>query len=50
MPLWQVEKEAILAAIEACDGNIVKAAAALDVSVSTIYRKKQDWKAKAGTA
>ena len=42
-PLWMVEKEAIEKAIEVCDGNIPKAAAMLDVSPSTIYRKKQGW-------
>lgn len=42
-PLWMVEKEAIEKAIEVCDGNIPKAAAMLDVSPSTIYRKKQSW-------
>lgn len=50
IPLWQVEKMAILTAIESCDGNIARAAAALDVAVSTIYRKKQEWKAKADLA
>ncbi|WP_220348118.1 sigma-54-dependent transcriptional regulator [Thalassotalea euphylliae] len=43
MPLWLVEKQAIEQAITACDGNIPKAAALLDVSPSTIYRKKQSW-------
>lgn len=43
MPLWLVEKQAIEQAIAACDGNIPKAAALLDVSPSTIYRKKQSW-------
>ena len=42
-PLWQVEKEAIEQAIEFCDGNIPKAAALLEVSPSTIYRKRQNW-------
>ena len=42
-PLWLVEKKAIEAAIVFCDGNIPKAAALLDVSPSTIYRKKQTW-------
>ncbi len=42
-PLWVVEKEAITQAIKVCDGNIPKAAAMLDVSPSTIYRKKQSW-------
>jgi len=43
IPLWLVEKKAIEAAIVFCDGNIPKAAALLDVSPSTIYRKKQTW-------
>lgn len=42
-PLWQVEKETIEQAIQACGGNIPKAANALEVSPSTIYRKKQSW-------
>lgn len=42
-PLWQVEKQAIEDAIKLCDGNIPKAAAALGVSPSTLYRKKQFW-------
>ena len=42
-PLWQVEKEAIESAITYCQGNIPQAAALLEVSPSTIYRKKQHW-------
>ena len=42
-PLWIEEKEVIERAIEACDGNIPKAATFLDISPSTIYRKKQSW-------
>lgn len=42
-PLWQVEKEAIEAAIDSCEGNIPRAAALLEISPSTIYRKKQAW-------
>lgn len=42
-PLLQVEKKAIEDAIEFCQGNIPKAAALLEVSPSTIYRKKQNW-------
>lgn len=42
-PLWVIEKEAITQAIDVCDGNIPKAAAMLDVSPSTIYRKIQSW-------
>ncbi|MCK6262156.1 sigma-54 dependent transcriptional regulator [Vibrio sp. ZSDE26] len=42
-PLWQTEKTAIEQAIEACEGNIPRAAGYLDVSPSTIYRKLQAW-------
>ena len=42
-PLADVEREAIEHAIAVCEGNIPKAAALLDVSPSTIYRKKQGW-------
>lgn len=42
-PLALVERRAIENAIAYCDGNIPKAAALLDVSPSTIYRKKQTW-------
>jgi two-component system repressor protein LuxO len=38
-----VERETIERAIELCYGNIPKAAGLLDVSPSTIYRKKQAW-------
>ena len=41
--LVSVEREAIERAIEICDGNIPKAAALLEVSPSTIYRKRQIW-------
>jgi DNA-binding NtrC family response regulator len=41
--LADVERETIERAIKLCDGNIPKAAALLDVSPSTIYRKKQGW-------
>ncbi len=42
-PLAQVERETIEQAIDLCQGNIPKAAALLEVSPSTIYRKKQAW-------
>ncbi|OIQ25906.1 quorum-sensing sigma-54 dependent transcriptional regulator LuxO [uncultured Vibrio sp.] len=45
-PLWVTEKTAIEQAIEACEGNIPKAAGYLDVSPSTIYRKLQVWNAE----
>ncbi len=44
-PLWQIEKKAIEHAISSCQGNIPKAAALLEVSPSTIYRKKLQWEA-----
>ena len=42
-PLWKVERDVIERAIDACEGNIPKAAAKLGVSPSTIYRKKLSW-------
>ena len=42
-PLWLEEKEIIERAIALCDGNVPKAAALLDISASTIYRKRQGW-------
>ncbi|MEO5376028.1 MAG: sigma-54 dependent transcriptional regulator [Alphaproteobacteria bacterium] len=42
-PLWLQEKEIIEKAIALCDGNIPRAAASLEVSPSTLYRKKQAW-------
>ncbi len=42
-PLWLEEKDIIERAIEACAGNIPKAAALLDISASTIYRKRAAW-------
>jgi two-component system repressor protein LuxO len=42
-PLWLVEKRAIESTIEACNGNVPKAAAILEVSASTLYRKIQRW-------
>ena len=42
-PLWLVEKEVIEAAIDQCGGNIPRAAALLEVSASTIYRKRERW-------
>jgi two-component system, repressor protein LuxO len=42
-PLHVIEKEAIERAISLCDGNIPRAAALLEVSPSTLYRKRQAW-------
>lgn len=38
-PLREIEMEAIVSAIDACDGNVVRAAAALEVSPATLYRR-----------
>lgn len=43
LTLAEVERRAIEHAIAVAGGNIPKAAALLDVSPSTIYRKKQNW-------
>ena len=45
-PLKDIEKEAIEQAIAYFDDNIPRAAAALGVSPSTIYRKRQTWDAE----
>ncbi len=42
-PLKEVEKEAILQAIDLCNGNVSKAAILLGINPSTIYRKRQSW-------
>jgi two-component system repressor protein LuxO len=43
VPLWQEERRVIEAALAACAGNIARAAAALEISPSTIYRKREAW-------
>ena len=43
LPLAEVERQAILKAIAACEGNIPQAAKLLEVSPSTLYRKLQGW-------
>ncbi len=45
-PLWLIEKDHIESTIEMCNGNVYKAAALLEISPSTIYRKQQSWKTK----
>ncbi|BCP52492.1 sigma-54-dependent Fis family transcriptional regulator [Kaistia sp. 32K] len=42
-PFWEQERSIIESAIEAHGGNIARAAAALEISPSTIYRKRQAW-------
>ena len=43
-PLWETEKNTIENTIALCKGNIPRAAALLEISPSTIYRKKESWK------
>lgn len=43
LPLWAEERRIIETAIDKCDGNVPRAAAFLEISASTIYRKKQQW-------
>ena len=43
LPLWQQEQRIIEDAIQSFSGNIALAAAALELSPSTIYRKRQAW-------
>lgn len=46
-PLWAQERRIIEDALDAFDGNIAMAAAALEISPSTIYRKRQAWSERA---
>ena len=43
LPMWQQEQKIIEDAVAAFSGNISLAAAALEISPSTIYRKRQGW-------
>lgn len=43
LPMWQQEQRIIEDAITKFSGNIAQAAAALEISPSTIYRKRQIW-------
>ncbi len=49
-PLWEVERQAIESAIEHFSGNVLRAAAALEISPSTIYRKRQAWEQRGDPA
>jgi len=42
-PFWRQERRLIEAAVAAFGGNVARAAAALELSPSTIYRKRQSW-------
>lgn len=43
LPMWRQEQKIIEDALAAFGGNIARAAAALEISPSTIYRKKLNW-------
>lgn len=43
LPMWQQEQKIIEDALDAFGGNIARAAAALEISPSTIYRKRLGW-------
>jgi two-component system repressor protein LuxO len=45
-PFRDQERRIIEAALSAYGGSIARAAAALEISPSTIYRKKQEWQAR----
>jgi len=49
-PYWRQEQRIIEAALAAFGGNTQKAASALEISPSTIYRKRQAWTQARGTA
>ena len=42
-PLWKIERDAITHTLDLCGGDVQKAAVALEISASTIYRKLQNW-------
>jgi two-component system repressor protein LuxO len=43
-PFWQQERGIIETALAAFGGSVARAAAALEISPSTIYRKQQSWR------
>ncbi|MHA6691731.1 sigma-54-dependent transcriptional regulator [Devosia sp. A449] len=49
LPMWQQEQRIIEDAIASFGGNVSLAAAALEISPSTIYRKRQGWAEMAAT-
>jgi two-component system repressor protein LuxO len=49
-PLWLAEKDAVMRALEATQKDIGRAAALLQVSPSTLYRKLQAWKDQSAVA
>ncbi len=49
-PLWVTERDAIESAVSQCEGNIQRAARMLEISPSTIYRKRDSWLARSKVA
>jgi two-component system repressor protein LuxO len=49
-PYWRQEQKIIEDALAAFGGNTLKAASALEISPSTIYRKRQAWAQARGAA
>ncbi|WP_241959341.1 helix-turn-helix domain-containing protein, partial [Vibrio cyclitrophicus] len=47
-PMWKIERETIQHAINYCDGNVINAAVLLELSPSTVYRKKLIWESEDG--
>ncbi len=43
MPFWMQEKKIIEDALASFGGNLSKAAAALELNPSTLYRKREQW-------
>lgn len=41
-PMWQVEREMVMAAMAQCNNNVPRAATMLDISPSTIYRRMRE--------
>ncbi len=50
LPMWMQEQRIIENALSAFGGNIAKAAAALEINPSTIYRKRQSWAQQSSAA
>lgn len=42
-PMWEIERDAISAALVSCNGNVPRAAALLEISPSTVYRRIRDF-------
>ncbi len=45
-PMWQIEREATNMRSIIGDGNVLNAAVLLELSPSTVYRKKQAWESE----